>query len=309
MEFSWEEEREKIRGELKISRKSMNKICSGISRFDRKSVTQWTQDNPEEFKEMVDSYIRYTEGEERFHNRMSEVKLTMAGIDMKEFQTLSRDPLWNTRRQAERTLDKGLKPFASLLSESFSALDGCVDRLEKLGQPFGQVCALILIKARNLGIGCYSLSLDALAQEAGALFRPALECLELLTYVRLDPGTRTAEALENRLPKAGVIAQKIEGKFKGARDHLNAHASHVSLAPEAVKHLVDFRAGRLRLIQSFNKAVLRENLRILLAILIWLAIEAVNCVTVGEGNTDNALADKVEDLKRRVFVLIDGTRS
>ena len=83
--------------------------------------------------------------------------------------------LWNTRQQAERALTEGLEPFAGLLNEAFSVLDGCVDRLERLDQPFGRVCALVLIKTRNLGLGCYSLCLDALAQEAGALFRPLVD--------------------------------------------------------------------------------------------------------------------------------------
>ncbi len=212
--------------------------------------------------------------------------------------------LWSTRRQAERALNEGLEPFAGLLDEAFSVLDDCVDRLERLDQPFGRVCALVLIKARNLGLGCYSLSLDALAQEAGALFRPVLECLELLTYLMLDP-TRINEALEDRLPKAGVIAQRIEGKFKGLRDYLNAHASHLSVSPEAMAHLVDLQAGRLRPVQPYSEAVLRGNLRTLLAVLIWLAIEAVNCTSIGEGNVDDALGDTVEDLKRRAFVLFD----
>lgn len=212
--------------------------------------------------------------------------------------------LWSTRRQAERALNEGLKPFAGLLDEAFSALDDCIDRLETLDQPFGRVCALVLIKARNLELGCYSLSLDALAQEAGALFRPGLECLELLTYFRLDP-KRIDKALEDHLPKAGVIAQRIEGKFKGLRDYLNAHASHLSVSPEALAHLVDFRAGRLRSVQPYNEAVLRGNLCTLLAVLVWLAIEAVNCTSVGEGNVDEALADTVEDLKRRALVLFD----
>lgn len=212
--------------------------------------------------------------------------------------------LWSTRRRAERALNEGLEPFAGLLDEAFSVLDGCVNRLERLDQPFGRVCALVLIKARNLGLGCYSLSLDALAQEAGALFRPALECLELLTYFRLDP-TRINEALEDRLPKAGVIAQKIEGKFKGLRDHLNTHASHLSVRPEAMAHLVDIQAGRLRPVQPYSEDVLCENLRTLLAVLIWLAIEAANCTSIGEGNVDDALGDTVEDLKRRAFVLFD----
>src|SRR5437867_4180514 len=71
--------------------------------------------------------------------------------------------MWSTRRQAERALNEGLKPIAALLDETFSVLDDCIARLGRLNQPFGRVCALVLIKACNLGLGCYSLSLDALA--------------------------------------------------------------------------------------------------------------------------------------------------
>jgi hypothetical protein len=212
--------------------------------------------------------------------------------------------LWDTRRQADRALTEGLEPFARLLNEVFSVLDDCVDRLERLDEPFGHVCALVLIKTRNLGLGCYSLCLDALAQEAEALFRPLLEGLELLVYFRLDP-TRINEALEKRLPQAGVIAQRIEGEFKDLRDYLNAHASHLSVAPEAMMHLIDFGAGRLRLVQPYNEGVLRRKLGTLLAVLVWLSIEAVNCVSVGEGSVDNDLDKRVEEFERRTLVLLD----
>ena len=202
-------------------------------------------------------------------------------------------------------LERGVEPFADLLNEAFAAVDRCIVHLETLDHPFGRVCALVLIKARNLGLGCYSLSLDALAPEAGALFRPLIECLELLIYFRLDP-PRINEALEDRLPKAGVIAQRIEGKFKGLRDYLNTHASHLSLSSEAMMHLVDFYAGRLRPVQAHNASVLRQNLTTLLAVLVWLAIEAANCTTVGTGVVDDALGDTVEDIKRRAFLLFDG---
>ena len=211
--------------------------------------------------------------------------------------------LWNTRRQAERALIEGLEPFAGLLNEAFSVLDDCANHLERLDQPFGRVCALVLIKSRNLGLGCYSLILDGLAQEAGALFRPLLEGLELLVYFRLEP-TRINEALEDRLPQAGDIAKRIEGKLKDLRGYLNAHASHLSVAPEAMMHLVDFQAGQLRLVQQYNEGVLRRNLGTLLAVLVWLAVEAVNCISVGEGNVDNDLADRVEVFKRRALVLL-----
>lgn len=219
-------------------------------------------------------------------------------------QEMVTTPLWATRRQAEADLDEGLKRFADLLNETFAQVDHGVARLEGLGNPFGRVCALVLIKARNLGLGCYSLSLDALAQEAGALFRPLIECLELLVYFRLDP-LRINEALEDRLPKAGAVAHRIEGKFKGLREYLNTHASHLSLSPEAMMHLVDFKAGRLRPVQPHNTAVLRQNLRTLLAVMIWLAIEAANCSSVGSGVDDRVFGEIVEDIKRRAFLLFD----
>ncbi len=212
--------------------------------------------------------------------------------------------LWSTRRAAENALKGGLKPFADLLDETFSVLDICIDRLEKLNQPFGRVCGLVVIKARNLGLGCYSLTLDGLAQEAGALFRPFLECLELLTYFRLDT-TRINEALEDRLPQAGVIAQRIEGKFKALRDYLNAHASHLSISPESMVHLVDIRTSRLRPVQLHNDSILRGNLTTLLGVLIWIAIEAVNCTTLIGGITDDIIAETVEDIRRRTVVLVD----
>lgn len=213
--------------------------------------------------------------------------------------------LWDARRKAEAALRDDLKDFARLINEAFDVLDQCIVRLESLDDTFGRVCALVLIKARNLGLGCYSLSLDALAQEAGALFRPQIECLELLTYFRLDP-SRIKEALEDRLPTAGIIAQRIKGKFKGLREHLNKHASHLSLSPEAMRHLVDFKVGRLRPVQVHNSEVLRQNLVTLLAVLIWLATEAVNCTSVGACVVHDMLGDIVEDIRRRAFLLFEG---
>lgn len=211
--------------------------------------------------------------------------------------------LWNTRRQSEACLNEDLKPFAELFDEAFSLIDICIGRLEDLENPLGRVCGLVLIKARNLALGCYSLSLDALAQEAGALFRPLIECLELLTYFRSDP-VRVDEALEGRLPKAGVVAKKIEGKFQNLRGYLNTCASHLSLSPDAMGHLIDFKAGRLRPVQGHHPAVLRQNLRTLLAVLIWLAIEAVNCTSVGKGGVDHKLCDQVENFKHRALLVI-----
>jgi len=210
----------------------------------------------------------------------------------------------STRRQAAACLKEDLKPYAILLDETFSLIDLCIDRLETTDSPFGRVCALTLVKARNLTLGCYSLSLDALGQEAGALLRPLIECLELLTYFRLDP-TRAEDAIEERLPGAGDIARRIEGKFGGLRKYLNKYASHLSLAAESCSHLIDFRSQRIRLVQTHRTVVLRENLRTILAILMCVTIEAANCVSVNTQNVDHALADTVDALKSRILMLLD----
>jgi len=213
-------------------------------------------------------------------------------------------PLWETRRSAEQALSGPLRPYSDLLSEVFASLDTCAGRLWRADTPFGRVCAVVLIKARNLALGCYSLALDALAQEAGALLRPLIESLELLEYLRQDP-PRVAEALEQRLPKAGVIAQRIQGKFKDLRDHLSAHASHLSIGSEAMGHLVNLADGQVQTVQSYSEPVLRANLRFLLMAIVAAGGVAGRCVSVAEGRRVDALADNLNDLSRRAFELID----
>ena len=179
-----------------------------------------------------------------------------------------------------------------------------IGRLEAVDNPFGRIAGVVLVKARNLALGCYSLSLDGLAQEGGALLRPLVECLELLAYFRIIP-TGIEKALKGRLPKAGVIAKEIDGKLQGLRKHLNTHASHLSLGPEAIGHLVDLSAMRLRPVQEYNGAVLRTNLLMVLLYMIWLAIEGANCVSAGSDTVDDALGNTVMDIKKRSFVLFD----
>jgi len=210
--------------------------------------------------------------------------------------------LWATRRSAEQALDGPLRSYADLLGETFTALDVCADRLARTDTQFGRVCALIVIKARNLALGCYSLALDALAQESGALLRPLVESLELLEYLRQDP-SRIVEAVDSRLPSAGVIAQRIQGKFKALRERLNEHASHLSLSPEAMRHLVSLKDGRLKTAQPYDGQVLRQNLRILLAFM--AAVTRVACISAVGDDVHDTLAVKVNDLSKRTYELID----
>lgn len=212
--------------------------------------------------------------------------------------------LWEVRQQSILALDGELKPLGAMIAEALDLIDGCALRLEDLKEPSGLVCALVLAKARNLAVGCYSLSLDALGQEGGALFRPLIECLEMLTYFKLEP-RRIDEALEDRLPSAGVIAQQIGGSFKNLRAYLNSHASHLSIHPEAMKHLIDLGRGRLRLVQTHSVAVLRQNLGTLLVALTWLAAEALNCLSSLGGSVDDEDAARAEDIKRRALQLFE----
>jgi hypothetical protein len=99
---------------------------------------------------------------------------------------------------------------------------------------------MTLVKARNYALGLYSLSLDGLGQEAGALLRPLVEAYEVLVYFRLDP-SRASKATDDKLPSAGEIAKAISGRFKDLREYLNENASHFAFSPQSMTHLIDFR--------------------------------------------------------------------
>ena len=150
----------------------------------------------------------------------------------------------------------------------------CATRLESADNPLARVSAICTIKARNLALASYSLALDALAQEAGAVFRPLIETLELLAYLRDDP-SRVDEAIEGRLPSAGKRAQVIGGRFRKWREYLNSHSSHFGFTLQSVRHLLVGNTFELRVTQPFSEAVLRENLKSLFAVLFFCAAEAI----------------------------------
>ena len=110
---------------------------------------------------------------------------------------------------------------------------------------------------QNLALGSLSLVLDALGQESGALLRPWVEYIELLTYLREFPEEAT-KAAENDLPPAGKRAMKIGGVYKELREHLNENASHSSYSFYSLSHLLtpDFKFRKL---QEFVPQVLDRN--------------------------------------------------
>ncbi len=206
--------------------------------------------------------------------------------------------MWETRKLAEQALNQSLSPFRDLLNQCFESVDRSVGRLELVDTPFGRICALVVIKAENLSVACYSLSLDAHAQESGAIFRVLIEALELLQYLREDP-KRVTEVLDGRLPKAGEIGKRIQGNLQKLRDHLNAHASHLSVGPESMKHLFDFNLGQRRTVQPYSEPVLRKNLATVLTVVLWLATEAATCASVAEGMDNDPEVERIKDLKER----------
>jgi hypothetical protein len=211
--------------------------------------------------------------------------------------------VWNTRHEAERSTSAELQPEADCLQALFNLVDECIQRLWAVDRPFGRVTAMVATKARNLALGCYTMAMDGLAQESGALLRPFIEALELLVYLRLDPA-RVDEVIGSNRPSAGTIAKRIAGEFQALRGHLNVHASHVSLTLDSMRHLLDLDSGQLRTIQRHRDAVLRHNLHLLFAMFTRVAIECVNCVSVAEESIAHDLADRVEAQKRRGLELI-----
>jgi hypothetical protein len=210
--------------------------------------------------------------------------------------------LWPSREQATKALADKQPEVLQVLDAVFVLVDDCAHALHTTDSPFARVSAVVLVKARNLALGCYSLSLDSLAQEAGALFRPLVEAFELLTYLRLDP-ERVDEVLDGRLPSAGEIAKRIQGHYKRLREYLSKNASHLSLTPESMRHILSLDAERqqveLRTEQPFRLEVVLRNLQVLFALFAQVAIEAANCTVMAGCPAQSEISDRVDRLRTR----------
>lgn len=190
--------------------------------------------------------------------------------------------LWVAREESLNALESKLLIEARHIEKGFTIIDALLRIFEdNKNDIFCMVCSFALLKGKNLCFSIYSLSLDGLAQEAGALLRPAIECFEKLDYFSADP-KRITEALENKLPPAGNIAKKINGKFESLRKHLNLVASHFSFDPIACEHLINWKNGSLYYYQKYNETVLRQNLWTLFCVMVLLAYSAIRCLTFKE---------------------------
>jgi len=196
--------------------------------------------------------------------------------------------IWQTRNEALAALNSSLKPHGDAIREMFALIDTSISDMEKVAEEsgsnsrFASVAGLTALKGRNLGLAAYSLALDGLAQEAGAVLRPLIEVLELLRYIRTEPHA-IDQALDGKLPTAGGIARKIDGTFHGLRRYLNDNAAHFGFTPDALRHMLDFNAGaKFRIVQSFRAGVPTINLGHVFCFLTLLAFESVNCLAKTE---------------------------
>jgi hypothetical protein len=129
--------------------------------------------------------------------------------------------LWQARQKSLEWLATELVEQNALVDKGFEMLDTCIALLnqksktsdDELNGRFARVVNITLAKARNLLLGSYSMMLDAVAQEAGALLRPILEAYELLVYFRLEP-SRINQAIDGKLPSPGKIAKRLKANLK-----------------------------------------------------------------------------------------------
>lgn len=152
--------------------------------------------------------------------------------------------IWSAREKSLHWLNNELEPESRVLQKGFDYLGNFIELLEKAGDnegesEIGQFCrisSITLAKFSHLLLGCHSLTLDGLAQEAGALLRPLIETYELLVYLRQDK-SRICQVLEGKLPSAGTIGKRISGDYQDLREYLNESASHFSYKIDSVRHL------------------------------------------------------------------------
>jgi len=208
--------------------------------------------------------------------------------------------LWNVRSQALAELQDNLKQENEILLEAFAILDECIDRLyscaiiDNENTMFAAVCCQTLIKARRLALGCYSLCLDGLVLEAGALMRLLKEAWQLLIYLHEQPG-RVEAILSDNPPRAGDIARTINREFhnqlQGLTDYYNANTSHISFQKDALVPV-----GMV-----FNSDSLKTNMRQLLSFIVSIFYEAVAPCLVIVDKLDYVLAVEIDSLREKDF--------
>jgi hypothetical protein len=213
-----------------------------------------------------------------------------------------RGPLWRARSDALTFLRRQRPSQIEAIELLFELADQCIDAYEsQSGHLYSRVCGLTTLKAKNLAFGIYSLTLDGLAQESGALIRPFIEYAELLTYFRMLPEA-VIDAMSGELPNAGTRAKKVAGIYKSFREYLNQHASHSSYSSYSLAHLTDPRTKRFRKLQVMHPMVLERNLGDFALQFVLMLREAVLCLEASPDKSRVAhLAARCDQLLRDIL--------
>ena len=210
--------------------------------------------------------------------------------------------LWATRRESLLFLEEKHPSRLAVLNRAFDLMDQCVTAFEDFSRQskYAEVCGLALLKLKHLAVGSYSLILDGLGQETGALMRPMIEYAELVTYFRMFPDT-VERAATNSLPKAGDRAKAIGGIYKSFRDHLNEHASHSSFSSYSLAHLREPKTAKFKKLQRMVPHVLETNVRDLVVQLMLFLREAGLALEPLKSPAFLEIAEGIDNLKFRML--------
>lgn len=210
--------------------------------------------------------------------------------------------MWQARTEALTYL-RHLHPLKiAVIDDTFMLFDACIDAYKnsESQETYCRVCATSLVKAKNFALGAYSLILDGLGQEAGALIRPMIEYTELLTYFGRFP-EKVQLAIDNRLPKAGERAKEIKSVYQQFRRHLNQEASHSSFSDHAIAHVFENNTGRIRKFQKMVPHILERNLRDFIVQLHLLLHEAIFSLEQVKSQDLLELAERCAGLQSTMF--------
>jgi len=146
----------------------------------------------------------------------------------------------------------------------------------------------------------YSLTLDGLAQESGALARPFIEYTELLTYFRMFPEA-VNDALNGEPPRAGLVAKKVEGIYRPFRQHLNVHASHAAYSTHSLAHLRDPTTNRLKKLEVMHPEVIERNVGDFAIQFVLMLQECLCLERSPDSSRISALASRADELRARIL--------
>lgn len=220
---------------------------------------------------------------------------------------ITRMNLWITRESAQQALRTSMIREAEVLDKAFQQLEYFAQRLGSIRPttPFNQISALTAAKARNLAQACYSLILDGLGQESGAIVRVWIESTELLIYIRHDPN-RAAQILEGKFPSAGERAKVIGSSTQRLRTALSKTASHLgAFETNSWLHMINERTGQVQTRQAFNREIVQQNLGTTFALLVWTIREAALCLQAVRGSVEAGIVRQMRKLRSEGIALFN----